>query len=153
MPTDSNGYPPSSLLHSCEEIKTQYPNSPSDNNQWYRTSTCSSIISTVRWDRFVVVVEWPTSTYWTQLRSIPVDSDCNSQNGVRACGRPVTSVGSCQSICFPSYNISYSQVCGRVYGYQHRSPDTFLPVVNNNINSYFVDGIVLPTEIYESMHI
>ena len=30
MSTDSNGYPPSSLLHSCEEIKTQYPNSLSD---------------------------------------------------------------------------------------------------------------------------
>ena len=27
MSTDSNGYPPSFLLHSCEEIKTQYPNS------------------------------------------------------------------------------------------------------------------------------
>ena len=31
-----------------------------------------------------------------------------SQNAVRACGRPVTSGGSCQSIRFPSYNISYS---------------------------------------------
>ena len=37
------------------------------------------VMSTVRWDRFVVVVdglEWPTSTCRTQLRSVQVDSDC-----------------------------------------------------------------------------
>ena len=62
-----------------------------------------------------------------------------SQNGVRACGRPVTSGGSCLSVRFPSYSISYSQVCGRVYGYQKGSPDAFLH--STNINSYYVDGI------------
>ena len=30
MLTNSSGYSPSSLLHSCEEIKTRFPNSPSD---------------------------------------------------------------------------------------------------------------------------
>ena len=78
MSTDSNGYPPSSLLHSCEEIKTQYPNSLSD---YYTISMVQDtlVMSTVRWDRFVVVVdglEWSISTLWTQLRSVPVDSDC-----------------------------------------------------------------------------
>ena len=65
-----------------------------------------------------------------------------SQNGVRACGRPVTSGGSCLSVHFPSYNI-YSQVFGRVYGYQKGSPDAF----RNIIKSYYVDDIV---EIQES---
>ena len=37
-------------------------------------------MSTVRWNRFVAAavdgLEWPTSTCQTQLRSVPVDSDC-----------------------------------------------------------------------------
>ena len=61
-----------------------------------------------------------------------------SQNGVRACGRPVTSGGSCQSVRFPSYGISYSQICGRVYGYQKGSPDAF---ISSNLNGFYVDGI------------
>ena len=41
----------------------------------------------------------------------------------RACGKPVT-VGNYE-ITFPSYNITYSKVCGRVRGYQVGSPDAF----------------------------
>ena len=66
-------------------------------------------------------------------------------NGVRACGRPDSSVGSCQSVQFPSNGISYSQVCGRVVGYQYDSPDAIYKEGANhdNINSYYVDGISL----------
>ena len=65
-------------------------------------------------------------------------------NGVRACGRPDSSVGSCQSVQFPSNGISYSQVCGRVVGYQYGSPDAIAEGANHdNINSYYVDGISL----------
>ena len=39
---------------------------------------------------------------------------------------------------FNSYNISNSQVCGRVYGYQKGTTSHFQ---NSNINSYYVDGI------------
>ena len=66
-------------------------------------------------------------------------------NGVRACGRPDSSVGSCQSVQFPSNGISYSQVCGRVVGYQYDSPDAIGKEGANhdNIDSYYVDGISL----------
>ena len=40
-----------------------------------------------------------------------------SENGVRACGRPVSIRGSCVGITFTSSNIEYSQVCGKVIGY------------------------------------
>ena len=66
-------------------------------------------------------------------------------NGVRACGRPDSSVGSCQSVQFPSNGISYSQVCGRVVGYQYGSTDAIQKEGANhdNIDSYYVDGISL----------
>ena len=77
-------------------------------------------------------------------------------NGVRACGRPDSSVGSCQSVQFPSNGISYSQVCGRVVGYQYGSTDAIYPgryegeeygtvidASHTRIDSYYVDGISL----------
>ena len=63
-----------------------------------------------------------------------------SVNGVRACGRPVTSGGSCVGITFSSGNIKYSQVCGKLIGYQFGSPDG---PNNNNINGAYIDGISL----------
>ena len=43
---------------------------------------------------------------------------------IRACGRPTTSIGSCATkYYFASHQ--YSQVCGRVIGYQVASPDAF----------------------------
>ena len=36
------------------------------------------------------------------------------ENGVRACGRPSTSSGSCVSTTYASKGISYSQVCGKL---------------------------------------
>ena len=141
--TDSNGYSPSSLLHSCEEIKTQFPNSPSD----YYT-----IIDGTGHARHVycqMEQVCGSSSGWTRVAYLNMSDpteECPSgfrlynQNGVRACGRPVTSGGSCLSVHFPSYSISYSQVCGHVYGYQKGSPDAF-KTGSSNINNIYVDGI------------
>uniref|UniRef100_A0A1X7T0C5 Uncharacterized protein n=1 Tax=Amphimedon queenslandica TaxID=400682 RepID=A0A1X7T0C5_AMPQE len=61
--------------------------------------------------------------------------------GVRACGRATACRGSCISVKFPSNGISYSQVCGRVVGYQYGSPDAADPrPIINDINSHYVDG-------------
>ena len=51
------------------------------------------------------------------------------ENGIRACGRQ--SSPGCQSVKFPSHNISYSQVCGRVTGYQKGSPDAVAHYLSN----------------------
>ena len=45
-------------------------------------------------------------------------------NGVRACGRPASLESSCNGT-FYSATSEYQQVCGRVIGYQDRSPDGF----------------------------
>ena len=69
-----------------------------------------------------------------------------NESGIRACGRPESSpAGYCQSVKFPSYSISYSQVCGRVTGYQYASVDGIDPyrLQNNNLNAAYVDGVSL----------
>ena len=92
---------------------------------------------------------------WTRLAYLDMsDATENCPSGfklyhpgrVRACGRATSSVGSCVSVLFPSNGISYSQVCGRVLGYQYASPDAADHNVgglqsHNNINSYYIDGV------------
>uniref|UniRef100_A0A1X7TF79 Fucolectin tachylectin-4 pentraxin-1 domain-containing protein n=1 Tax=Amphimedon queenslandica TaxID=400682 RepID=A0A1X7TF79_AMPQE len=72
--------------------------------------------------------------------------------GVRACGRTASSVGSCVSVRFPSNGISYSQVCGRVVGYQYASTDavdsTTGTNAHNDINSYYVDGSFIGNDYF-----
>ena len=60
--------------------------------------------------------------------------------GIRACGRQCSG---CQSVEFNSYKlIGYSQVCGRVTGYQKGSPVALRSMnSNNNINQDYVDGV------------
>ncbi len=88
---------------------------------------------------------------WTRLANLDMSDstvDCPTGftlvegGGVRACGRP-GNVGSCESIKFPSKGISYSQVCGRVVGYQYASTDAVYirSPPFNDINSYYVDGV------------
>ena len=63
-------------------------------------------------------------------------------SGVRVCGRPTTSTGSCVTkYYFTSHQ--YSRVCGRVIGYQFRSPDAFRQFGNTQIE---FDGINIATE-------
>ena len=56
--------------------------------------------------------------------------------GVRACGRPVSSVGSCPTTLYPT-NGQYSRVCRRVIGYQVLTPDGF----RNHDHAGYLDGI------------
>ena len=87
---------------------------------------------------------------WTRLAYLDMSDatqNCTSgfepyqSEGVRACGRPVTNSGSCVSVQFPSNGISYSQICGRVTGYQYYSSDAFNVEHINNINAPYVDGV------------
>ena len=86
---------------------------------------------------------------WTRLAYLNMSNatqNCPSgfrlyqSGGVRACGRPVTNSASCVSVQFPSNGISYSQICGRVVGYQYVSPDAVW-YYRNDINTWYVDGV------------
>ena len=72
----------------------------------------------------------------------PTDFRLYDESGVRACGRQISLLGSCNSVTFSTYGISYSQVCGRVLGYQYGTPGA--SNINFNINSIdaeYVDGV------------
>ena len=64
----------------------------------------------------------------------------NSTNGVRTCGRPLSSSGSCLSTFYPTGR-QYSRVCGRVIGYQYGSTDAFGLLAVPTIDSYYVYGV------------
>ena len=88
---------------------------------------------------------------WTRLayldmtdaaQSCPSGFRLYQSGGVRACGRSSSrpSGGSCTSVQFPSNGISYSQICGRVVGYQY---DHINAVKGNryDIDSWYVEGV------------
>ena len=84
---------------------------------------------------------------WTRLAYLDMSDatqNCPSgfrlyqSGGVRACGRTNSGAG-CASVQFPSNGISYSQICGRVTGYQYAHPNGIDG--QNNINSYYLDGV------------
>ena len=137
-------YPPSSLLHFCEEIKANWPDNPSDyyiiadTNGHSRHVYChmeSLCNSGGGWMRVAYLnMSDPTE-------ECPPGFRLYNQNGIRACGRPASSpAGYCQSVKFPSYGISYSQVCGQVIGYQYGTPDA-IASQKKNPNETYVDGV------------
>ena len=58
------------------------------------------------------------------MQSCPQNwSDSRSTNGVRVCGLSTDSASNCRSTFYPSGDLSYTKVCGRVIGYQFGHPD------------------------------
>ena len=52
----------------------------------------------------------------------------------------------CSSTVLPVCGVQYSRVCGKIIGYQQKSPDAFYPYIHGGqttIDSYYVDGISL----------
>ena len=62
----------------------------------------------------------------------------------RLCGKGVVSSG-CLSATYSTYGINYTQVCGRVTGYQYATVDAFYSnsIETLTIDSYYVDGVSL----------
>ena len=125
---------------SCEQIKTLLPTSPSGyyilgNGSSTYTAYCN--MGTL----------CGSGGGWTRLAYLDMSDatqNCPSgftlcqSGGVRACGRTNSGAG-CVSVTYPSNGISYSQICGRVIGYQYRSTDAFHGP--SDLNSYYVDGV------------
>ena len=117
---------------SCKDIKTVLPNSPTG---YYHVNSHNIYCN--------MGELCGTGGGWTRLAYLDMsDSTVNcptgfslyQSGGVRACG----STGTCSSVQYPSNGISYSQICGRVVGYQYGSTES---IHNRNINSYYVDGV------------
>uniref|UniRef100_A0A1X7V866 Fibrinogen C-terminal domain-containing protein n=1 Tax=Amphimedon queenslandica TaxID=400682 RepID=A0A1X7V866_AMPQE len=134
----------SALPTSCKQIKEQQPNSPSgvyilaatDGTSTYNTYCNMGQLcgSGGGWTR-LAYLDMSDST-----QSCPSGFRLYQSGSVRACGRPVSSVGSCVSVQYPSNGLRYSQICGQVLGYQFGSTNA-IGVSTTNINSYYVDGV------------
>uniref|UniRef100_A0A1X7UQW7 Fibrinogen C-terminal domain-containing protein n=1 Tax=Amphimedon queenslandica TaxID=400682 RepID=A0A1X7UQW7_AMPQE len=144
---DEEEAPSSPLLSSCDAILSKWPNSPSgyynlaDVNGHSRHVYCHMETLCGKgggWRRIASLnMTDPNEKCPTQFRTY-------SENGVLACGRPVTNSGSCVGITFPSRDIKYSQVCGKVIGYQDQSTNgAAAHYANTDINSAYIDGISL----------
>ena len=137
----------SPLPTSCQEVKNKQPNSPSG-MYLLETANNGTINTYCNMEELC-----GSGRGWTRLAYLDMsDSTMNCPSGfrlyqsgsVRACGRPVASSGSCVSVEFPSNGMSYSQVCGRVTGYQYNSPDAvhnYYGSNHNNLNGEYVDGV------------
>ena len=136
----------SPLPTSCQEIKNKQPNSPSgvyllaaaNNGTKYVYCNMEELCgSGGGWMR-LAYLDMTDSTV-----NCPSGFRLYQSGGVRVCGRATSSVGSCVSVQFPSNGISYSQVCGRVVGYQFGTPNAIYSEGShhNDINSYYVDGV------------
>ena len=147
---DTSSFSLSPLPTSCQEIKDKQPNSPSG---VYLLATASS--NGTKYVYCNMEELCGSGGGWTRLAYLDMtDSteNCPSgfrlyqSGGVKGCGRATSSGESCTSVQFPSNGISYSQVCGRVVGYQYASPDAVDSTIgstsnHNDINSYYVDGV------------
>ena len=144
---------PTPFLTSCNVIKKNWPNSLSG---YY-------IIGGINGPLYVycnMEELCGSGGGWTRLAYLDISDstqNCPSgfrlyqSGGVRACGRANSTEGSCVSVQFPSNGIGYSQVCGRVVGYQFGSTDASDPTSgrypndihpsHTDINSYYVDGV------------
>ena len=88
------------------------------------------------WSRIVYFDTTQGDSCPTGLRTVT-----NTTTNQTACGRANTS-GGCASVPIP-VQVSYSQVCGIVRGYQDYTPDAFNPFTSghNTIDTYYVDGV------------
>ena len=138
-----NGSSFTSIPASCLEIKKKQPNNPSG----------VYLLATSRGKSNYVYCHMGglcgTEGGWTRLayldtsdstENCPTGFRLYESNGVRACGRATSNSGSCQSVKFPSNGISYSQVCGKVIGYQYVSPSAVDEGITD-INTYYLDGV------------
>ena len=63
-----------------------------------------------------------------------------NRDSVRACGRQTSGGASCDSMQYSSNGYEFTQVCGRITGYQYASPDG-LAHRAFNIDAAYVDGV------------
>ena len=137
----------STLPYSCAEIKQRQPNSPSGvyllinpngNGVTYAYCHMGELCGSGGGWKRIAYIDMSDAT-----QTCPSGFRLYQSGGVRACGRPSSGSASCASVQFPSNGFSYSQICGRVTGYQYATTDALASAWpnHNNLNSYYVDGI------------
>ncbi len=131
---------------SCSDVLTAYPTASSG---YYNITLSNGTTTTVYCDtdlNYNGERGWMRVGYLNMTdpnEQCPPGFRLHEENGVRACGRQLQlsqMVDYCVSVTYPSHDISYSQVFGRVIGYQQGTPDALLHQFNG-IDSAYVDGV------------
>ena len=129
----------SHLRTSCREVKERNPRSRSGE---HLLKSANGIITAYCYMEELC----GSGGGWTRLAYLNMSDptqNCPSgfrlyqSGGVKACGRPESKNGTCVSIQFPSNGIRYSQICGKVVGYQYGTTNG----LNKKYTSTYVDGI------------
>ncbi len=75
----------------------------------------------------------------------PGDMEEVTLSGKRVCGRSASASQSCASATFSSNELQYSQVCGKINGYQYGDTTAFgfytYTGASQSIESWYVDGV------------
>ena len=143
------GHTPQHPVNTCAELAERKPDSPSG-NYWILNSIESPVrvfceMGDVFPANFNVTKGWVRVA---NLNMTDLDQQCPEKlqlsftNSVRLCGRSSIGPG-CDSVTFTAYGVQYQQVCGRVRGYQYRSPDAFYTTCSWSctVDDSYVDGI------------
>ena len=139
------GYSPSHPAHSCKEIYDRNTSSPS--GYYWLESSSEPVQAYCDMERTCGGVEGG----WMKVTSVDMKEATNlCPSGLktltspkRLCGMNING-GGCSSAHLSVHGVEYSQVCGKIIGYQQRSPNAFRPYYSNRaltIDQAYVDGI------------
>ena len=138
---------------SCSHIKAVLPNSPSGyyhvNSRTIYCNMDTLCNRTGGWMRIGYLDMTDVSqTCPSGLRLLT-----DTIRGVRACGRLGWNPSCSTPVQFPTNGINYTQICGKIIGYQFGSPDANnINAQHYNIDSYYTDGVSI-TRGYPREHI
>ena len=138
-------YTATKLPCSCEDILANYPATPSGyySIQPPGASTAVEVYCDMENERC-------GSKGWTRVANVDMSNVNESCPGdLRFISSPIQTCGGlptvgCASANFSTHGISYSQVCGRLRGYQVGTPDAFYPYLNDRGSIDLVmDGVLI----------
>ena len=135
-------YTGTKLPYSCKHILTNYPATPSG---YYLIQPPGASTVQVYCD---MENERCGSKGWTRVAHVDMSNDKSCpgdltfiSSPIHTCGGPTTA--GCASVNFSTHGMSYSQVCGRLRGYQVGTPDAFGPHTNLGNIGFVMDGVLI----------
>ena len=142
------GSTPSHPAASCKEIKELSPTAPSG-YYWLRGTGDSSVHMYCDMSRSCGGI----TGGWMPVTKIDMRNTSDScPHGLKTLTQPRRlcamniAGGGCSSASFSVQGVQYTRVCGKIIGYQQKSPDAFVRYYNNRrltIDDQYVDGISL----------
>ena len=154
----SLGYSPSHPAHSCKEIYDTNSDSPSG---YYWLESSSEKVTRVYCDMERTC--GGIGGGWMKVINTDVSKISDTcPTGLRTLTSPrrlctkMTDEKGCSSAKLDVHGVKYSQVCGKIIGYQYESTDAFAPYHNNRaltIDDAYVDGISLTHGFNPRKHI